>query len=329
MDLVFDSAMQKLAVEVINGRRLEKEELLALANESNTLDLMFCAGKIRQALKGDDVQLCAIVNAKSGTCSEDCSFCSQSAHYETGAVSYSLKDKETIRGFSKEACTTSAKHFGIVTSGKSLSAGDEFASVCKTIEEITSDGNILPCASLGTMDEEGARKLRKAGLVRYHHNLETSEGFFPNICTTHSFKERIKTLEAVKNAGMETCSGGIFGLGESWEDRVDLAITLRNIGVHAVPLNFLVAIPGTPLEKEPPLSPMETLKVIALYRFALPEQDIKVCGGRTTNLRDLQSWIFMAGANSMMIGNYLTTAGRSVDVDLNMLKDLELKPIRF
>ncbi len=325
---IFDSSLQNLATEIVLGKRLSTSELLALAEDNdNTNDLIFCAGKIRQAMKGSDIQLCAIVNARSGKCSENCSFCSQSAHYDTDVDVYPLRDTETLLDVSKDKGSETARHFGIVTSGKSISGDSDLRNVCDAIEKIKSEGHVLPCASLGTLTEETAKQLKNAGLKRYHHNLETSEGFFPNVCTTHTYAERVKTLETVKGAGMELCSGGIFGLGEEWKDRVELAVALRDLGVTAVPLNFLVAIAGTPLAGQEPLPPMEILKIIALFRFALPEQDIKVCGGRTTNLKDLQSWIFLAGANGMMIGNYLTTAGRSADVDLAMLRDLGVNPV--
>jgi len=326
--LLFDKTLEKLASEIVNGRRLKKEELLSLTkNNIDIYDLIFFAGKICRAFKGNKVQLCSIVSAKSGKCSENCRFCAQSSHYETESITYPLKDSDALLNASKDSGTAEARHFGLVTSGKSLGKSSDFSSVCQTVKEIKSQGHILPCASLGTLSKEGAASLKEAGLTRYHHNLETSPAFFPNICTTHTFEERLKTLENVKSAGMETCSGGIFGLGESWEDRVDLAVILADIGVNSVPLNFLVPIAGTPMENQKPLPPMEILKIIALYRFALPDRDIKACGGRTTNLRDQQSWIFMAGANGMMVGNYLTTAGREARTDLEMLKDLDLIPV--
>jgi biotin synthase len=175
--------------------------------------------------------------------------------------------------------------------------------------------------------EDDARLLKEAGLKRFHHNLETSRRFFSRICSTHSYDERVATVRAVKRAGLEVCSGGLFGLGEEWRDRIDLAWALKELGADSVPLNFLHPVRGTPLENAAPLSPVDILRVIALYRFVLPDKDIRVCGGRDRNLRDVQSWIFYAGASSVMTGNYLTMAGRSADVDRRMIRDLGLAPL--
>ena len=170
-----------------------------------------------------------------------------------------------------------------------------------------------------------AESLVKSGLKRINHNLETSESFFPNVCSTHAFADRVNTIRVAKESGLEICSGAIFGIGEGINDRINLAFTLKDLDVDVVPLNFLHPIPGTPFEDCTPLTPMEALKIISVFRFILPDKDIKVAGGREVNLRDLQSWMFYAGANSTMIGNYLTTKGRKVEEDLQMINDLKLE----
>ncbi len=197
--------------------------------------------------------------------------------------------------------------------------------ICAALGRIAEQTSISRCASLGNLTPDMIRQLKEAGLTRYHHNLETSENFFPHVCSTHSYQERLDTVRLIKRAGLELCCGGIFGLGEDMGDRLELAFTLRELGADSVPLNFLTPISGTPLEAQLPLIPREILKIIALYRFILPDKDIKVCGGREANLRDLQSWIYYAGANGSLLGNYLTTTGKPAAEDLQMIKDLGLQ----
>ncbi len=184
---------------------------------------------------------------------------------------------------------------------------------------------IEPSASLGLLTEELADALAEAGCVTYHHNLETARSFFPNICTTHDYEEDVKTVKLAKAAGMKVCCGGIFGLGESCDQRVELAETLRELEVDSVPLNFLNPIKGTPLENHKFLTPMDCVRAITMFRYFLPDKPISVCGGRETNLRELQSWIFMAGASGTMVGNYLTTSGRDRDIDMQMFADIEVR----
>jgi len=284
-------------------------------------NLLAAAGQIRKTYFGDNVELCSIVNAKSGSCSQDCAFCAQSSHHNTNIEQYPLISKEEIVRQSQEAAKNGAKCFGIVTSGPAVSDA-ELDEICEAIRQIHAEGKIIPDASLGHLTEERARKLKDAGLIRYHHNLETSRSYFPKICTTHSYESRINTIKTAKDAGLEVCSGGVFGLGEGIEDRVELALTLKELDVNSVPLNFLIPVPGTKLEGALPLSADEALLTIALFRILLPDKHIKVCAGREKVLGERQKEMFSAGANGMMIGGYLTQAGRSVKEDLRMLNEL-------
>jgi biotin synthase len=215
--------------------------------------------------------------------------------------------------------------YGIVTSGTRIEPGDEFDKLLNAIRTIRSTTRVAPSASLGMLDEPMARALADAGCVTYHHNLETARSFFPSICTTHNYEDDLETIRVAKRAGLKVCCGGIIGLGESLEQRVELAMTLRELEVDSIPLNFLSPIPGTPLAGIDPLPPMDAVRCIALFRYLLPDKRIHICGGRELNLRELQSWMFMAGASGTMVGNYLTTSGRDLQVDLQLFKDLEIE----
>jgi len=286
-------------------------------------DLFALTNKVREKFRGNRADLCSIVNAKSGACPEDCSFCAQSAYSKTDADVYQLLNKEEIIKAALSAKKYGVKRFCIVTSGKQPS-NKELHEICNFISELRTLG-LLPCATLGMLDADQLKKLKDAGLNRYHHNLETSENFFSEICTTHTFQDKIKTIEAARSLDLSVCSGGIFGLGESWEDRIEMAFALKKIGVNSVPLNFFTPVTGTPLEKREVLDPLEALKIIAIYRLILPECEIRVCGGRPGTLRDLNSLIFTAGADGLLLGNYLTTQGRNPEDDLQMIQDMGLE----
>jgi biotin synthase len=285
--------------------------------------LLAAASDIRERFKGRTISLCGIVNAKSGRCSENCKFCAQSSHYKTGAPSYPLKAAAEIIEEAGKAAESGAHYFGIVTSGKKISGRKEWAAIHEAIEGINQLG-LKSCASLGVIDRKKALELKEAGLYRYHHNLETSRSFFTHICTTHDYEEDMDAVRAAKEAGLSTCCGGLFGLGEDIRHRMELAFTLRELDVDSVPINVLNPIPGTPLETAAPLPPMEILITIAIFRFILPEKDIKLCGGKEKNLRQLLPLGIMAGCNSLMTGNYLTTLGRNTALDLELIRDLGL-----
>jgi biotin synthase len=288
-------------------------------------DLFLLANKIRNKFKGNTVDLCSIINAKSGSCPEDCSFCAQSAHSKrkTETKTYSLLNRDEILGAAESAKKYGVKRFCIVTSGRKPSK-NELKNICKYIYEIRNMG-LLPCATLGMLDIDELRQLKDSGLNRYHHNLETSEAFFSEICSTHTYRDKIRTIEASKSLGLSICSGGIFGLGETWDDRIDMAFALKELDVDSVPINFLTPVKGTPLDSKNLLNPLEALKIIAIFRLLLPDKEIRVCGGRPMTLRDLNSQIFLSGADGLLIGNYLTTEGRRPEEDLQMIRDMGLE----
>jgi biotin synthase len=295
--------------------------------EDDLLPLLFYgACQLRDHYHGREIGLCAIVNAKSGRCPEDCAFCAQSAHHQTEIEAYPLMGPDEILIKAQEAKAMGARRFAIVTSGKALSA-KELAKAVQAIRLIKEEAGLIPCASLGMLTKEAALRLKEAGLNRFHHNLETAYSFFPSICTTHAYEEDLDTLRRAKEAGLQVCSGGIFGLGESPEQRLELAYTLKEMEVDSVALNFLDPIAGTPLESSQALAPLEHLRFVALFRFILPDKDIRICGGREYGLRDLHPLVFWAGASGIMIGNYLTTMGRDHQADVQMIRDLGLEKL--
>lgn len=315
------------AVDVVmSGAQLSSNDALLLS-ECKGADLYLLlaeAGKIREHFLGDKITLCSIINAKSGRCPENCAFCAQSAHHVTRAQTYPLVEEEELLRCAKAAEANGASCYGIITSGTGISKGEELERICSAVRRIKNETGVHPSCSLGIMDFETACILRDAGMVTYHHNLETARSFFPNICTSHDYEEDVETVRVVKKAGLKVCSGGIFGLGESMAQRIEMLVTLRELEVDSIPLNFLDPVEGTRLEKADFLTPLECLKTIAISRFLIPDKQIKICGGREHNLRELQSMIFMAGASGMMTGNYLTKAGRNPDTDRTMINDLGL-----
>lgn len=286
--------------------------------------LFAAATRIREQCFGKTVSLCAIVNAKSGLCPEDCAFCAQSAHHHTNVAQYPLLSEDELLAGARAAAACGASCYGIVTSGTGIRSGEELDRICRVIRQLRAEGGIAPGASLGTLDAAAVTALKAAGLVTYHHNLETSRSFFPNICTTHDYEDDVATVRLAKQAGLRVCSGGLFGLGESMAQRVELAFTLRDLDVDSVPMNFLDPVDGTPLAGSASLTPLECLHTIALYRLILPKAHITICGGREKNLRELQSWVFLAGASGIMTGNYLTKEGRQPSADRQMIADLGL-----
>lgn len=312
--------------QVLCGNPPTREQGLAIlaARGADLADYLAGASRLREAAFGDQVMLCSIINAKSGRCAENCAFCAQSVHYQTDAPLYPLKSREEIVSGAHAAQSAGSHCYGIVTSGTRVEAGKEFDTLLEALREIRDTTAIEPSASLGILDQPRARALAAAGCRTYHHNLETARSFFPQICTTHDYQDDVETVRVAKAAGMKVCSGGILGLGEAPEQRLELAETLRELGVDSVPLNFLNPIAGTPLAGLRQLTPMDCVRAIAAFRYYLPSVPIRVCGGREANLREFQSWIFLAGANGTMVGNYLTTAGRDLNTDLQMLQDAEV-----
>lgn len=296
-----------------------KEEELTGWRAMSCAELMAQALRVKLANRGRQFSLCSIINAKSGQCSEDCRFCAQSAHFKTGAPVYPLLGREQVLAAAWAAKNNGAEHFSLVTSGRGL-AGRDLERVAELIDAIRREVGIAVCASLGILRPEDFLMLKEAGMSRYHHNLETSEAFFPRVATTHTFAERVDTILAAKAAGLEVCAGGIFGLGETEDDRLAMALALRGLEVDSVPINLLIPLPGTPMAGSLPLSVLDILRSIALYRLLLPGIPIRLAAGRETALQDFLSSAFMAGADGMMIGGYLTEKGRLPDMDLQFVQ---------
>lgn len=297
----------------------------ALALLSLPKGLLFArANALREAAFGRGIVLCAIINARSGNCSMDCRFCSQSRHNHTPIDVFPLLSDDELRERILHLAKLPVARIGIVTSGSALN-GAEFERLCRLVSSLPETVRSRVCASLGKLTSEQFAQMAAAGLTRYHHNLETSRGYYPCICTTQTWDQRRDTVLRVQDAGMTACSGGLFGMGESWEERVDFAFSLRKMGVRHVPMNFLHPHPETPLARQQPLSASEALSIIAVFRHILPTATLRICGGRPLALGDRQNEIFAAGANALMTGDYLTTHGLSLEHDLKMIADLGLE----
>ena len=308
-----------LASKVMSGGKISKEEAMKLYYEPLE-EICAKADEIRKHFCADKFDVCTIINGKSGRCSEDCKFCAQSAHHKTNAENYPLLSPDELTEKAKRDFSKGVAHYGIVTSGRNLS-DDEVERVCSAVRKIKAETGISVCVSLGLLTEEQYRKLKDAGVVRVHNNLETSEKFFPNVCTTHKFSDKVKAIKAAQRAGLPICSGGIMGIGESVEDRIDMALSLRELGVKNVPVNMLNPIPGTPLALRQVLGEDELRRIIAVYRFILPDAFIRLAGGRGL-LEDMGRECFESGANASISGNMLTTSGFSVESDMKLFDEL-------
>ncbi len=284
--------------------------------------LAAAANEVRIRFKKDRIEMCALTNAKSGNCSEDCKFCSQSAHYKTEGPAYSLIRVEDMVKQAKEAEKRGASEFCIVTSGWGQTVDDEFDTIVEAVRRISSETGLMVDCSLGFLRPDQVERLKEAGLYRNNHNLEACQSYFDKVCKTHTYMDRVNHVEMVREYGIHPCSGGILGMGETPVQRLELAFALRDLKADCVPINILNPRPGTPFEHLTPLAPLEIVKMIALFRLILPDATIKIAGGREVNLRDLQALALQAGANGLILGNYLTTMGRNSDQDIQMLKDL-------
>lgn len=311
--------LKELTDQVINGKKISKEEALFLYRQP-LLELCGSADKIRKYFCSDQFDICTIINARSGSCSENCKFCAQSAHNHTCAATYPLLSKEEILAQAKINHEQGVLRYSIVTSGKRLSDA-EVDLMCEVVREIKEKIGISVCVSFGLLNEQQFRKLKEAGVTRVHNNLETSRRNFPNICTTHKFDDKIQAIRAAQAAGLSVCSGGIMGLGETAEDRIDMALTLRELGVRSIPVNMLNPIPGTPFENNERLTPEDMQRIVAVYRFILPQASIRLAGGRGL-MPDKGKSCFTSGANAAISGDMLTTAGITTKTDMALLKEL-------
>jgi biotin synthase len=286
------------------------------------------ASAVRERHFGRRVSFCVIINAKSGLCSEDCAFCSQSARAKSQVDHYPLLSQGELVAAAEQAAAAGASRFSLVTAGRGVMSPRDQSAILAAVAAIKAAVPIRVCASLGIVERGFLMELKAAGLYRFHHNLETAASFFPRICTTHSFAERVATIEAVQAAGLTVCAGGIFGLGETLAQRWEMAQVLKTLGVDAIPLNFLHPLAGTPLAQRPLLPPLEALKLVLAFRLTFPERSVIICGGRQVTLRSLAPLLFAAGADALMTGDYLTTRGRLPDDDRQMLADLGLELVQ-
>ena len=319
------SDVQSLAQKVLDGYQVTREEALWLY-EQPLKELSSWANKIREYFCSNGFDICTIINAKSGRCSENCRFCSQSIHSHTASAVYPLLSTEKLVEQAKHDAAQGVLRFSIVTSGKRLT-NREVLKICEAVKAIKAVCNISVCVSLGLLKQEQFAWLKEAGVERVHNNLETSERYFPSVCTTHTFADKIAAIRAAQAAGLPVCSGGIMGLGESVEDRIDMALSLRKLGVKSIPVNMLNAIEGTPFEGNKRLSPEDLQRIVAVYRFILPQASIRLAGGRGL-LGDKGEACFKSGANATISGDMLTTAGITVATDMQLLKALGFQPER-
>ena len=312
----------KLAEEIIAGNIPDTDIYRRLLDipDRDTFSILPGADIIRDHYFGREIHLCIICNGKSGRCSEDCGFCSQSVFSKTDTPVYPLMGKKELKQGGLYAYETPVNRFSIVTTGKRLPI-KEVKAVAEAMAELDQT-KIRKCASLGVLSTDDFQVLKGADINRYHHNLETSQSYFEQVCTTHGYEERVNTIVAAQRAGLSVCSGGILGMGETDEQILELALSLRELNVDSVPLNFLVPIKGTSMEHVHNITPLRCLKIIAFFRYFLPDKEIIICGGREHNLGELHSMIFYAGASGIMTGNYLTTAGRTLQKDLEMIEQL-------
>ncbi|MDO4281627.1 MAG: biotin synthase BioB [Peptococcaceae bacterium] len=315
--------LEELTAAVLDGHAISREEALFLYDQPLE-DLCQRADAIRRHFCADDFDICTIVNAKSGHCSENCKFCAQSAHYATGAKSYPLLSKDEILRQAAANAAQGILRYSLVTAGRALSDA-EIDEMCEAIRAIRAQVDIRVCVSFGLLNEAQFRKLKEAGASRVHNNLEASPRFFPEICTTHRFEDKVAAIRAAQAAGLSVCSGGIMGLGETVADRIDMALALRALGVQSVPINMLNPIPGTPLEKMPPLTNDDMRRIVAVYRFILPQAAIRLAGGRGL-LPDKGRACFTAGANAAISGDMLTTSGITTQTDMALLGELGYVP---
>lgn len=315
--------IEKLKEKVLYGEKISREEALSLTNITNKQDLYVAAGIIRHKMAGNLFDTCSIVNARSGRCSENCKWCAQSAVFKTNIDEYELIDEKTCIELAHLNAEYKVNKFSFVTSGRTLSDRN-IEKLCNYAVKIKKETKINLCASMGLLKKEQLKKLMDAGITRYHCNLETSSRFFPTLCTTHTSEDKITTLKAAQEVGMEVCSGGIIGMGETMEDRIDLALNLRELGIKSIPMNILNPIPGTPLEGTPPLSDEEVLTTIAIYRFINPDAFLRFAGGRML-IEHIETEAILAGINAAIVGDMLTTVGSKVREDMEKVKVLGFK----
>jgi biotin synthase len=321
--------IKTIIASTLDGKGITRQQALELEFFSHEeLDYLFeGTNRLRDRFKGNNVKICSIVNAKAGKCQEDCGFCAQSSQFKTDSPEYALLDVEKIVEAAKEAEAFGSNEFSIVTSGTALNSREELNKVIEAVKQIKKETNLETCCSLGLMDLEDLKELKAAGLDRCHHNLETAESHFEKIVTTHNYEDEVLAVKNAKEAGLQVCVGGIFGMGETFAQRVELAIDIRDLETQSFPINFLKPLEGTALENMALMELYEALRTIAMLRLILPTIDLFVCGGREEVFNNHQEKIFAAGANGILGGNYLTTKGQDPKRDITMIENLGLKPV--
>lgn len=312
--------LKKLADDIINGKRLTRKDDLSFFIDCELDALLEGADKIREYFCGDKVDLCTIINGRSGRCGEDCKYCAQSAHNHTNCEVYDFLPKEKILAEALANEKEGVDRFAIVTAGRSLS-GEDFEKAIDAYETMHKECKLDLCASLGFLTKEQFHKLHEAGVTSYHDNIETSRRNFPNICTTHTYDEKIATIKAAQEEGFCVCSGGIIGMGETWEDRLDMAVSLAELGIMSIPINALMPIPGTPLENLEQLSENDILRTIAFFRYINPEANVRLAAGRALITNDGEA-AFSGGASATITGNMLTTSGSTIESDKKLLSGM-------
>lgn len=312
--------IKQITQEIIKGRRLTRTDDLSFLLETDLEALCAEANEIREKLCGNNVSLCSIINGRSGKCSEDCKFCAQSGHHHTSIETYSFLEVDQIVEDCKKHADKGIHRYSIVTAGRTLS-GKDLERACRAYQRMHDECEIELCGSHGLLDEESFKALKESGITMYHENIETSKRNFPNICTTHTYEEKIECIKLAQSSGLKVCSGGIIGMGETWEDRIDMAISLSELSVNSIPINALMAIKGTTYEGVPPLTEDEILRTVALFRFLNPEAYIRLAAGRIL-MEDSGRKAFLGGANATITGDLLTTSGNNIEEDKKMLIDL-------
>ncbi|MBQ1920828.1 MAG: biotin synthase BioB [Selenomonas sp.] len=314
--------LHDLEKEILQGYRLSRQDDLKWLITAPLDDLLACAGRLQKHFCGNHVDLCTIINGRSGRCSEDCKYCAQAACHHTGVDEYAFLPAEEILHSAQANEQAGVNRFAIVTSGRAL-GGEEFEQALQAYEKMFATLKIDLCASHGILNRQQFQRLRAAGVKSYHHNIETSRRYFPHICTTHSYDDRINTIRLAQSEGLDVCSGGIIGMGETWEDRLDMALSLAELHIKSIPINALMAIKGTGMEGQPPLPAEDILRTVAIFRLINPEANIRLAAGRKL-LPENGATAFQSGASASITGNMLTTSGTTIKEDLSLLEKLGL-----
>ena len=312
--------MKQLAQEIIKGRRLTRKDDLSFFEHADLAALAEGADEIREALCSNSVDLCSIINGRSGQCSEDCKFCNQSSFNKTGCEAYDLLGEEEILADCKEKEAAGVHKYSIVTAGRKVE-GRDLDKIIQIYHKLAEECDIHLCASLGLLDAEAFPRLREVGVRMYHENIETSERYFPNICTTHTYADKIAGIKSARAAGLTICSGGIIGMGETWQDRIDMALSLSELEIESIPINALIPVKGTPFENLMPLTEDDIIRTVAMFRYLNPIAHIRMAAGRIY-FKDGGKRLFRSGVNATLTGNLLTTVGNSMEEDIAMIEEM-------